>query len=618
MQKTLGAWMLVGLAACDCGGPIEEAVDGGGRAGDGGAGDAAIVDAAAADAMVTDAAASDDAAVPAACIERSLLGETTELEGVEQDTDGVFRLIVGPSIAAPVPDGDSDGVPDVADDFPADPARTGVEGGFAVTLGAGESQVVDLVLGDIQLRVDVYFLVDTSSSDTAIFETLRTALTDDVVDPLCPQGILGAIECLGTDAALGLGRFSDYPVAPYGDPNAACDDAPYEPLLPVGTTTAAIQTAIRTLPTSCGGDGPQSTTQALYAAATGNALGSFVLSAPPCLGGGFGHACFRPGALPLIVVVSGADLHNGPDGFFYDPLIIPSTVQVGYGAMVSSLTAAGVRIIFVDPSGRPSRGDLATLLVDTDSVLTSSPFLISVPPDGGTALGADIVDVVNDAIASRRVDVSLAIEDDPGTSADERTFVPVIGALASTPACAGNDGAGTHFGCRPDAIVRFSLAVTDPGTVPTTDAAGTRIDLPLPLSVNGLEERRVPARVVLQGLAPSFESGSLRQRVILEGECGGTHFSAVTFDADLPGDTAITFTARLAIEEAGLASAMVRPLTLDGAGADLDAAVEAAAAEAGVPAEALRALELEVVLEASSDALQTPVLRGLDLELAAP
>lgn len=584
--------------------------------GDGGAVSDAATGDAAADATVSDAGidgavgdAGVDSTVPPECMPLTLLDDETMLDGViDSDGDGVLKLFPGPTTPVTPPDDDGDGVPDIADDFPTDPARTGVEEGFAATLSSGETTVVDLMISTrLELEVDVYFLVDTSGSESAMLTTLRDLLVDDVVDPLCPAGIVDAMQCLGLRVELGLGRFSDYPVAPYGSPMPACNDTPYEPLLPIGSATSAMQAAIAALPTSCGGDAPESATQALYSAVTGNALGVFTPAASGCSGTAFGHPCFRSSAVSLVVVVSGADLHNGPDGLAYDSLLVPGTPS--YSAVTSELLANEVKLIYVDPSGRPSRFDLLDLLLATNSASTT-PFLLSVPSDGGPDLGRDLVDLVENATDDARVDVTLTVTDDAVTPVDERTFVPFIGAVGSSLGCFTSDGSATLLDCRRNALMQFSLTVTNPTSI--TDAVATRVDLPMPLLVEGVEERRIPARVVIPGTAPTFMPGSLRRRLTLEEPC---MFDSLVVDAFAPGDSAISVAARFAVDESGLDAATFQPLVVDAGLADLSSALDSAAADAGVSADALRAIEVEVKLAPSTDTRETPELRRLELQL---
>lgn len=154
---------------------------------------------------------------------------------------------------------------------------------------------------DPQSLVDVDFLVDLSSSyadDLPNFKTEVPVLIDDLA---------AQYERIN----FALGRFEDYPIAPFGSPGAG--DKAYELVVDlsvqVGNNNAeVVKDAIADLGTRFGDDGPQSQLTALYQTVTG--LGQViappheVATIPP---GQQVH--FRQGAIKLILLFTDAPFH---------------------------------------------------------------------------------------------------------------------------------------------------------------------------------------------------------------------------------------------------------------------------------------------------------------------
>jgi hypothetical protein len=131
-----------------------------------------------------------------------------------------------------------------------------------------------------------------------------------------------------------------------------------------------------------GGDAPEGITQALWAASTGNiyeaTLGGYWKSEPrDCADDSLlGTACFRPGAIPVFVVVTDASFHNGPNASQnYDTAGTGGTKS--YKETVDALTGIGAKIIGVPVNtGMPgaARNDLSDLAIKTGSTYYDSGF----------------------------------------------------------------------------------------------------------------------------------------------------------------------------------------------------------------------------------------------------
>ncbi len=224
-------------------------------------------------------------------------------------------------------DTDGDGVPDIYDSEPANPAVTGFEGGFFHVLPSGATALDPLVLSVRVRTADIYFLMDTTGSMGGEIDNLKATLTTTVIP---------AITTAIPDAWFGVGRHDDYPVASYGDPGYG--DRPFQHLLDITNSTANITAAVNSLGTRNGSDWPEAQTQALWSVASGAALGPFT-TAHSCAAGFFGYPCFRPGTVPIVVLLTDAPYHNGPysgynyttsdfGGTFYSYFPMPATVAV--------------------------------------------------------------------------------------------------------------------------------------------------------------------------------------------------------------------------------------------------------------------------------------------------
>ena len=229
---------------------------------------------------------------------------------------GGLTLAGSPMITMPLPDGDGDGVPDVADDcvgagWYRDPATgTCSSNGFFHLLPQGTSAIDPLPISTQIRTADVYFLMDTTASMDGELARLRTDLTAGTFLTGCTGGIIGAIRCLIPDAWFGVGFHDDYPVSPYG----GGVDAVYRNILDIQSSVAAAQTAVNGLTIHFGDDGPESQTQALYSIASGNGLSTYLPARTGCAAGTAGYPCFRPGSIPIGIYVTDAPFHNGPGG----------------------------------------------------------------------------------------------------------------------------------------------------------------------------------------------------------------------------------------------------------------------------------------------------------------
>lgn len=343
-------------------------------------------------------------------------------------------------------DSDGDGVTDLGEvrgtmTDPNDPASTIAPGDFFVVLpynGVHENRTLRFST-NIEVA-DVFFLVDMTGS----MQGERRNLIQGLVDVIIP-GIAARIR----DVQFGAGGFDDYPTGSYGGGNdqpfyllreigpadedrgrwsigsASATTCPSNPATrDIGTITGAangvpdILDAVQGLPCHGGGDGAESYVPALYATATGEGLSWPGGSVPPrtCpsipdeAGRRVGYPCFRPGALPIILLFGDWDFHNGPSGANPYSFSAPT-----YGQTVAALGDIGARVLGIYSQGSPTyRNHYEAIARDTGAVTTgATPLVFDINTDGSGLSGA-VVDAVSTLVGGTPQDVTTRTENVDG------------------------------------------------------------------------------------------------------------------------------------------------------------------------------------------------------------
>ncbi|HEV8322400.1 MAG TPA: hypothetical protein VG389_12360 [Myxococcota bacterium] len=217
------------------------------------------------------------------------------------------------------------------------------------------------------VKADIFFAMDTTASYGGEITNLQTALST----------LLSSLTASISDANFGVGRVEDFPVAPFG----SAGDVPFG-LLTAMTTDAsgAVTAAVNALdPAAGGGDIPEGSMEALYQIATGSGLTIGPTTyVPPvdCTGyvGMLGGACFRTGALPIVVLITDAPFHIPPD---YTAGGLPGTHSASMA--ISALNGLGAKVIGIASNGA-ARADLEYFAYGTQTWLA--------PEDLGAAPGS--------------------------------------------------------------------------------------------------------------------------------------------------------------------------------------------------------------------------------------
>jgi hypothetical protein len=304
--------------------------------------------------------------------------------------------------------------------------------------------------------------MDTSTTMDQEINNLKRTLTQTLIP--------GLRERLA-DVSFGVGHFDDFAQAPYGNNP---DFRAYEHLQDITSDDARVVSAINGLQTCCAvGDGatfPESHTVALWGTATGMGLGSWF---PPreaeCGGkGGLGYPCFRLDALPIIVLITDASYHNGPNGAA--PYSGLSPTPPSFQQAILALNGIGAKVVSIVSNG----GDLAAYThaeatatqTQTVSGDDNTPLVYRVNAQG-EGLDGRILDAFGALTGNVRRDVHAEGADpDDGDNEDTARFVLSAEPIGASPSSGVEGIQGDRF-----------LAVV-PGTTLTFRVTVGRADIP--------------------------------------------------------------------------------------------------------------------------------------------
>jgi hypothetical protein len=378
-------------------------------------------------------------------------------------------------------DSDGDGVTDLgevaAGTDPRDASSTIPPTDFFVVLPyLGDHVRRTLRFGTNIQQADVYFLIDASGSQEPVIDNVRTSLTD--ISTQLAREI--------PDLQMGVGFFQDFPFSsgsPFGPTFfGGPGDVPYGNRQDITPDLSTVASALAGITIGDGRDGNESQVEAIYQTATGmggdwtfmGGVARYSLppracpSIPDEIGTRRGYPCFRPGSLPIVVLVTDYEWHNGgTDGLRWPYQDIFPAVP-GLHNAASALRAIGGRYIGVavpvgDTMSTYFRSDHEAMARMTGSV------------DGGgmplvyNAFAGDvsdrIIDGVRTLVGSTPQDVTTVRENVPPNPGD----VDATGFIVSITPVEGYDSAGTpgrgytskdattFYGVTPGTMVDFEI-----------------------------------------------------------------------------------------------------------------------------------------------------------------
>jgi hypothetical protein len=412
-------------------------------------------------------------------------------------------------------DCDQDGVIDVievaANSDPADNMSIPADAGLYFVLPyQGKEQVKDFTFSTGIAKADIYFMIDTTASMQPAINNLKASIDTEII-PTILNGDANANPPIPAidDAWIGIGEFRDVPWLPYGEMgdqlyryqfniNAQTVKGDMAPPVFDGqkySAPVATKSILGQLTAGGGGDAPEATTQALWLAAKNETfaltIGGVWNPGTPyacALPGGVGIPCFRPGGLPIFVMITDAAFHNGSNANYnYDPMKVGGTVKT-YTETVNALKSIHAKVVGVPVStGAPNaaRLDLTDLATKTDSTWYDPQF-------GGK---------INPLVPAA----------DVGSSNVSKEVVRLLGRLAGAGlqdvttsrtnySCAGNTdctGDGLNDPLYDNPIVEMGGAPFDASTLITKVETVESASMPLPYS-----SRTESTFFALQGNAP--------------------------------------------------------------------------------------------------------------------
>jgi hypothetical protein len=367
-------------------------------------------------------------------------------------------------------DTDGDCIPDGAEvDFGYDPSNPGSRldlTGSVVLPRGGDPVTIDVEMATDIESADVVFAVDTTGSMGATINSLQAALEDTIIPGV--QAEFG-------DLQMGVVEFEDFRYGSYGSDCGAFGggvdrgkDQPFRLLQEVTSVFDLVQEGLDMLdqPMGCGGDGPEAYVEALYQTATGEGIDrtdgdeDFAEPVDCAIDGRIGGACFRPAALPIIVLFGDNEFHNGPPDGLYSPYDIPTAdpephtfpeamdALVGIGARVIGLTAAA----WGQSLSHMTQTANATGAVDGDGAALAFTYRAD-----GVGLGDTVVDAINALVTGTPTDVTISAVDFRGDDVDGTAFVSALAAVSANPPEGAAGMAGATFNdVAPGTLLTFS------------------------------------------------------------------------------------------------------------------------------------------------------------------
>jgi hypothetical protein len=428
---------------------------------------------------------SDDDAIP------DYLDTDSDNDGLS-DQEEVERYFTDPLRA----DTDGDGFDDLGEiaSGEADPldATVGIPADdFYVVLpylGAMEDRPLDF--GTRVQQADVFFMMDRTGSMSAEVDALKDNLAS-VVDRMLMEI---------PDIGVGVGGFAGFG-GPHGGmctsifgieacPDGPTGDVPFNLYGVITTERGQMLHDVNLLEADQGGATWASFNEALFQAATGNGVAPWVspqtcTTIPDEVGTRYGYPCFRPGSLPIMVVLTDSSSKNGPlttsgEGV-YNPADFDMGVPATYPQTRDELIAIGARVVGVasidgggtdcgpqvtSPLGTRQFEEIAR---DTGTVdAAGDPIVLTMGCDG-SGLGDTLVEAIR-LLATETPQSITAVtrdgDDFPATTTpvDATLFIKNItpihvfdeGALTTCPDATRCDEYG-FYGVRPGATVSFNV-----------------------------------------------------------------------------------------------------------------------------------------------------------------
>lgn len=280
-------------------------------------------------------------------------------------------------------------------------------------------------------KADVYLIMDTTYSMNAAINSLKAGVSTPTT------GLIDRVRGVISDVWFGAADNRDYPAGIYG--SGASGDYAYRNVRDLTSDSAAVQSAVNTFSLGDGADVPESHVPALYSAVTGAGLPGKSLpsggSLPPrtdCPTDHWGYPCFRPDAVPILVMMTDAESHNGPPGFVngYSDSTIGGHAPT-YSEFVTAANAKKAKVIGIHvQNGVSTPGTLQAIARDTGALDGSgNPLVTGWTP--GTAISDAVVSQIQLLADQTPIEVTVRFIDDPSDGVE--TFSSFVDHLEANP-----------------------------------------------------------------------------------------------------------------------------------------------------------------------------------------
>ncbi len=273
-------------------------------------------------------------------------------------------------------------------------------------------------------RGDIYFLMDTSTTMSGEIDNLKQTIISSII----PR-----IRDTLPDVHFGVGHFDDFALDPDGlDPAFR----PFENLQDVTADDADVVAAINRLQTCCvPGDGqtiPESQTVALWALATEDGLPGWIPPRGVCQNKGKGYPCFRADALPIVVLITDADFHNGPSNA--NPYFGVSPAPPSFNEAIDALNRVGAKVVGIFSGATNLRSHIDAAARQTGAVNDANAPLVFTVNGQGSGLDLNIISAFEELTGDVRRDVSVEAEDpDPLDAFDPTSLMTRATPISAAP-----------------------------------------------------------------------------------------------------------------------------------------------------------------------------------------
>ena len=309
----------------------------------------------------------------------------------------------------------------------------------------GDADERELVFGTNIRKADVFFMLDGTGSMSSERSRLVSSLS----------GIVSEMTSVLTDVGVGFGGFAGFGGSAAGGCMTilgieSCSDGPDgdEPFRLdqiITTDLAEMQAGVMRLHTDYGGATWASSNEAMYLAATGEGFQPWLgpqrcPAVPDETGRRYGYPCFRPGALPIMVVLTDTSSKNGPgtssgsgqydaSGFTSSPRG-PHTFE----ETLAALNGIGARVIGVlsgeEVSSPTPQSQFQRWATDTGTVDASgAPITFTISSDG-SGLDSRIVEAIRTLAEETPQDIDAEARDGEDRpiemGVDARNFIKSI------------------------------------------------------------------------------------------------------------------------------------------------------------------------------------------------